>query len=137
MDKIHDTLFDLGRGTPSWFIFAARILPVSILSQFLSAGFALFGENSLWRLHAATGGALSFSVFVLFISALLIPRLRGFRWWGGLTVVLYVMQVILVAGAIPYFLALHPFNGALLLGAGSILLFKVERRVAAGKRGLV
>ncbi len=42
MTKVHDTLTDLRLGRPLWFILSARLLPLGIVSQFLSAGTALF-----------------------------------------------------------------------------------------------
>lgn len=131
MDKVHETFAELGRGTPAWFTVAARILPAGILGQFLSAGSALFSNNSLWGLHAALGGALSLPAVTLLAGALLVPRLRGFGWWSGLTFAFYLTQVGLAAGSLPLALSLHPLNGALLLVASLILLAKVERRRAA------
>jgi hypothetical protein len=133
MERLHDTMADIGRGTPAWFLFSARLLPVGILGQFLSAGLALFGGNNLWGLHAGIGGTLSLLVVALLAGAMLVPRLRGFGWWAGLTFVLYGTQVMLAAGSVPVLISLHPLNGALLLGAASVLLFKIERRVAARK----
>ncbi|SDA61993.1 DUF6220 domain-containing protein [Sinorhizobium sp. NFACC03] len=133
MDEIHDTLADLDAGTPVWFTFAACLLPVGILGQFLSAGLALFSDISLWELHAILGGGLSLPVITLLIGSLIVARLRGFGWWAGLMFGLYVGQVMLAAGSTPPLLWLHPFNGTLLFGAASILLFKVARRVAAGR----
>jgi|GEM_PF-2890972 hypothetical protein len=37
MKKVHD-MTDLDHGTPFWFILSARLLPLGIVSQFLSAG---------------------------------------------------------------------------------------------------
>lgn len=132
MERLHDTMADIGRGTPAWFLFSARLLPLGILGQFLSAGLALFGGKNLWSLHASTGVTLSLLVVALLAGTLLVPRLRGFSWWAGLTFVLYGMQVMLAAGSVPELLALHPLTGALLLSAASVLLFKIERRVALG-----
>ncbi|MCA1494195.1 hypothetical protein I6F11_25165 [Ensifer sp. NBAIM29] len=128
MEKPSDTFVDLGRGTPAWFMFAARILPVGILGQFLSAGLALFRDSSLWGLHATLGGALSFPAASLVAGALFVSRLRGFGWWAGLTFLLYLLQVILAAGSMPLLLSFHPVNGAFLLAASLVLLANVERR---------
>ncbi|MDP3340829.1 DUF6220 domain-containing protein [Frigidibacter sp.] len=129
MEKMHDTFTDLGRGTPVWFTLSARLLPLGLLAQFLSAGIALFRDGGMWGLHGAVGGALSLPVFALLGGALFLPRLRGFGWWAGLTALLYLAQIALAAGAGPL-LALHPLNGALLLTASLTLLAKVERRRA-------
>lgn len=126
MEKTHDTFTGLVQGTPVWFTFAARALPIGLFAQFLSAGTALFRDQSLWGLHGAIGGAMSVPVLVLLAGALVIPRLRGFGWWAGLTCLLYLTQVPLAVGANP----LHPMNGALLLTSSLILLAKVERRRA-------
>lgn len=135
MDKTHDTLADLAQGTPVWFTLAARVLPVGLLAQFLSAGSALFRDSTLWGLHGAVGGGLSIAVLTLVAGALFVPRLRGFGWWAGLTMVLYLLQVALAAGANPLPLSFHPVNGALLLSASLILLAKVERRRGAHGAG--
>ncbi len=129
MDKTHDTFTDLPRGTPGWFTLSARLLPLGLLAQFLSAGTALFHDGALWGLHGAVGGALSLPVFALLGGALLLQRLNGFGWWAGLTTLLYLGQIALAAGAAPM-LSLHPMNGALLLTASLVLLAKVERRRA-------
>ena len=134
METEHDTFAELDRGTPCWFTAAARILPVGILTQFLSAGAALFGDSGLWRLHAALGGALFLPAAVLLGGAVFVARLRGFGWWAGLIVLLYLIQVVLAAMAAPASLALHPFNGALLLVASLVLAAKVERRSAMCRR---
>ncbi|NUB46598.1 hypothetical protein GEU84_019580 [Fertoebacter nigrum] len=130
MERSHDTFTDLPRGTPVWFTLSARVLPFGLLSQFLSAGSALFRDDTLWNLHGGIGGALSVPVLALLAGAVFIRRLRGFGWWAGLTCLLYLTQVALAAGAGPLPLSLHPLNGALLLTASLILLAKVERRRA-------
>lgn len=134
MEAVHDTLAELDRGTPRWFIVAARILPLGILVQFLSAGVSLFGNSGLWGLHASFGGALILPAAALLVGALVIARLRGFGWWAGLAVLLYLIQVALAAMAAPALLSLHPFNGALLLVASLVLTAKVERRAAMCRR---
>ncbi|MFZ0100595.1 MAG: DUF6220 domain-containing protein [Gemmobacter sp.] len=130
MKMTHDTFPDLGAGAPFWFTLAARGLPIGLLSQFLSAGAALFRDGELWGLHGAVGGALSVPVLALAGGAFSLGRLRGFRWWAGLTLALYLAQIVLAAGAAPLPLSLHPFNAALLLTSSLILLMKVERRHA-------
>ncbi len=130
MEKSHDTFADLSRGTPVWFTLSARLLPLGLFTQFLSAGSALFHDQSLWGLHGAVGGALSAPVLTLLAGAVLVPRLRGFGWWAGLTFLFYLIQIWLAVGANPLGLSLHPVNGALLLTASLILLAKVERRRA-------
>lgn len=130
MGKTHNTFTDLAAGTPAWFTLAARGLPIGILGQFLSAGTALFRDVELWDLHGAIGGTLAVPVFALAGGAVFIHRLRGFGWWAGLSLILYLTQVALAARAKPLPLSLHPFNAALLLTASLILLAKVERRRA-------
>lgn len=130
MKKQHDTFAELHRGTPWWFTLSARLLPVGIVSQFLTAGTALFRDGELWGLHAAIGMVLLLPAAALLGAAILIPRLRGFGWWAGLTSLLYLTQIALAAGASPLPLSFHPFNGALLLTASLVLLFKIERRRA-------
>ncbi|MFD1912279.1 DUF6220 domain-containing protein [Halodurantibacterium flavum] len=133
MQKTHDTFTDLGAGTPAWFALAARALPIGIFSQFLSAGTALFRDAELWILHTAIGGTLVIPVLALAGGALAVPRLRGFGWWVGLVLVLYLLQVALAAGGEPLPLSLHPLNAAFLLTASLVLLAKVERRRARSK----
>lgn len=128
MTKMHDTFIELGRGTPGWFTWSARLLPVGFLAQFLSAGSALFQNSELWGIHAAVGGILAIPALALVGGSLSLSWLRGFGWWSGLVFVLYVGQVLLAAGSQPLPLSFHPFNGALLLTASLILLTKVERR---------
>lgn len=130
MEKSHDTFADLSRGTPVWFTLSARVLPLGLLTQFLSAGSALFRDQTLWGLHGAVGGALSVPVLALLAGAVFFPRLRGFGWWAGLTCLLYLAQIGLAAGGSPLTLSLHPMNGALLLASSLVLLAKVERRRA-------
>lgn len=133
MTKVHDTLTDLHLGTPLWFVLSARLLPLGIVSQFLSAGAALFIGAWDWHIHKAIGGALSLPIIVLFAGVLIIPRLRGFNWWAGLVFTLYIVQFALAAGANSMALAFHPFNGALLLMASLVLLAKLERRLTKSK----
>ncbi|EPX84084.1 hypothetical protein Salmuc_01859 [Salipiger mucosus DSM 16094] len=124
----HDAFRDLSSGTPAPFSLAARSLPVVLGLQFLLAGQALYGGIG-WGAHATVGGLVSLPVLALAGYAVLVPWLRGFAWWAGALLVLYLGQVALAAngGAA---LALHPFNAALLLTASLVLLFKVERRNA-------
>lgn len=129
-NKMHDTFVDLERGTPGWFTWSARLLPVGLLAQFLSAGTALFQNGELWGVHAAIGVLLVIPALALVGGAVLLSRLRGFGWWAGLVFLLYLVQVVLAAGSEPLPLSFHPFNGALLLTASLVLLAKVERRRA-------
>lgn len=139
MERTHDTFSDLHLGIPNWFTFSARLLPIGILGQFLSAGIALFRNPEWWGLHAGLGGALSLPVVVLVAAALFILRLRGFGWWAGLILLLYLAQVALAVAATPLALSLHPLNGALLLSTSLVLLAKVERRRSqpVSKEGLL
>jgi|GEM_PF-1629250 len=127
MPKIHDTFDLLSEGTPWWFVLSARVLPFALFGQFLTAGLALFRDQDLWGLHEVLGLTLTAVVGVLASGSLLVARLRGFRWWAGLTGTLFLMQVALSE---PQALAFHPVNGALLLAASLTLLAKVERRLA-------
>ena len=129
MTKVHDTLTDLHLGTPLWFVLSARLLPLGILSQFLSAGTSLF-IGWEWQMHKIIGGALFLPIIALCAGALAVPRLRGFNWWAGLVLTLYLVQFALAAGANSLPLAFHPFNGTLLLLAVVILWIKVERRLS-------
>lgn len=125
----HDTLHDLGHGTPAPFIAAAYSLPALLALQFLLAGQALFGGLS-WDFHGALGGAVAIPVFTLLCYSLAVPRLRGFRWWAGVLAILYAVQLALASSG-PGALAIHPFNAALLLSASLVFLFKVKRRSSA------
>lgn len=129
----HDTLADLGLGTPAPFIAAAYSLPALLALQFLLAGQALFGGLP-WDLHGALGGAIAVPVFMLFCSALSVRRLRGFAWWAAVLAILYGVQLALASSG-PRALAIHPFNAALLLTASLVLLLKVERRRSAQSDG--
>ncbi len=125
--KMHDTFVDLECGAPGWFTWSARLLPIGLLTQFLSAGSALFRNGEFWEMHAAVGGVLAIPVLALVGGSLSVSRLRGFGWWAGLVFLLYLVQVLLAAGSEPLPLSFHPFNGALLLTASLALLAKVER----------
>ena len=116
------------RPMPGWFILLARLLPVGLVAQFLSAGLGLFHDGALLGLHGAVGFTLSLPVIGLVAAALLVPRLGGFRWWAGVVLALYSLQIALAAGAAPLALAFHPANGALLLTASLVLLARVERQ---------
>ncbi|MES2145924.1 MAG: DUF6220 domain-containing protein, partial [Pseudomonadota bacterium] len=119
----HDTLADLGRGTPAPFTTAAFSLPALLAIQFLLAGQALFGGLP-WDLHGALGGAIAIPVFMLLCYALAVRRLRGFAWWAAVLAILYGVQLALASSG-PDALAIHPFNAALLLTASLVFLFKV------------
>ena len=129
----HDTLTDLGKGTPALFSISAFGLPPLLVVQFLLAGQALFGGLP-WSLHGALGGLIGIPVLILLFYSLAVSRLRGFGWWAGLIGILYALQLVLAssgAGA----LAIHPFNAALLLSASLIFLLKVDRRRSARPYG--
>lgn len=128
-DLTHDTLADLSRGTPALFTAAARGLPVLIGVQFLLAGQSLFGGLP-WDLHGAVGGLVGGAVLLFGGYSVAVSRLRGFGWWAGVLLILYAVQLALAASGTAA-LAFHPFNGALLLSASLVCLYKVERRRAA------
>jgi len=134
MVKTHDTFRDLHLGTPSWFTFCARLLPMGLLGQFLSAGIALFHNNHLWGFHAALGWFLLVPITMLFGGTIFVRWLRGFGWWAGLLFLLYLAQVALAASEMLLLLSLHPLNGAILLATSGVFLLKVERRRAAAVR---
>lgn len=135
MTKIHDTLKGLELKTPRWFALSARLLPLGILAQFLTAGMALFSGVSDWALHKASGAVLSLPIILLLIGGFSIPRLRGFNWWIILILLLYILQVILASTGTLLALAFHPLNGALLLTASLVLVVKIDRRLAKERIG--
>jgi hypothetical protein len=112
---------------PAPFVLAARVLPLGLLAQFLTAGQALFRDGGLWGVHAALGVALALPVAALLGGALLVRRLRGFTASAFLIAGLYVAQVALGAAEAALPLSLHPLNGALLLAASLVLLARLER----------
>ena len=130
MKKRHDTFNDLHLGTPFWFTLLARLLPVALFAQFVTAGLGLFLDTQLIGLHMALGFILALPPLGLLAGALMVSRLRGFGWWAGTLLLLYLVQIALAAGGNPLPMSLHPANGALLLAASLVLLFKVERRRA-------
>ena len=134
MEKAHDTFRGLGAGTPVWFTLSARALPLGLLGQFLLAGLGLFTSPGLLDLHGSVGGLLGLPVATLVGGSLLLPRLRGFRWWTGLIGLLYLVQVALGATGAPLPLSFHPLNAGLLLTASLVLLTKVERRLGDSHR---
>jgi len=130
MEKQHDTFVDLHLGTPLWFTFLARLLPVLLFAQFVTAGLGLFFDAQLIGLHMTLGFVLALPPLGLLAGSLMVRRLRGFGWWAGVVFLLYLVQVALAAGGNPLPMSLHSANGALLLAASLVLLFKVERRRA-------
>lgn len=135
MTKIHGPLIELHLATPRWFVLSARLLPLGILTQFLTAGMALFSDVLDWPLHKASGAVLSLPIILLLIGALSISRLRGFNWWIILVLLFYILQVILASTGSLLALAFHPLNGALLLIASLVLVVKIERRLAKERIG--
>lgn len=129
MKEVHDTLRDLERGTPFWFIASGWLVPAGTLAQFLLAGQALFGGGD-FSTHAILGSLLALPMLVLLVGALSVGRLRGFGWWAGLLAVLTLLQFVLAGGDGSQLLAYHPVNGALVLVASLVLLAKIERRRA-------
>ncbi|MET1755755.1 DUF6220 domain-containing protein [Novosphingobium sp. RD2P27] len=127
MEKAHDTLRDLHRGTPLWFTTSGWLVPAGVLAQFLLAGQALYG-NTGFGVHAVLGTLLVLPVLALLLGPLLVSRLRGFGWWAGILAVLMLVQFVLAAGNAKPFLAYHPANGALVLATSLVLLVKIERR---------
>lgn len=116
-----------GRGMPpAWFVWLARLLPVGILGQFVSAGLGLFMDGAMLDLHATTGFVLSLPVLALLAGTFVLPSLRFLVLWMAPVLVLYVVQIMLAAGGGGLPLALHPANGALLLTAGLAFAAKVE-----------
>nr|WP_289852607.1 DUF6220 domain-containing protein [Mesorhizobium liriopis] len=91
------------------------------------AGRALFAGSD-FAIHAMLGSLLALPVLTLFLGALLVKRLRGFRWWAGILTVLTLVQFAPAAGDSSPLLAYHPLNGALLLIASLVLLAKIEHR---------
>ncbi len=133
MDNNHDTFADLHLGTPGWFTVLAWLMPLGLFAQFASAGLGLFLNPDLIGLHASMGFTLSLPAAGLLAGALVVRRLRGFGWWAGIVLALYIAQVSLAATGAPLPLSLHPANAALLLTASLVLLAKVERRRAQHK----
>jgi hypothetical protein len=129
----HDTLADLGPGTPTPFTAAAFSLPALLALQFLLAGQALFAGLP-WDIHGALGGVIAVPIFTLLGYSLAVSRLRGFGWWAGVLGILYALQLALASFG-PGALAIHPFNAALQLTASLIFLFKVHRRRSAQTDG--
>ncbi len=132
MTKVHDTLL----GTPFWFVLSARLLSLGILSQFLSAGVALFIGAWDWQIHLVIGGALPLPIIILCAGVFAVPRLRGFNWWAGLVFALYIVQFALAAGTDSLPLAFHPFNGTLLVIVSLVLLAKLQRRLTKSSTDL-
>ncbi|KAB2684481.1 DUF6220 domain-containing protein [Brucella pseudogrignonensis] len=135
MTKTHNTINGLHLGTPRWFVLSARLLPLGILTQFLTAGMALFSGVSDWALHKASGVVLSLPIILLLVGTLSISRLSAFNWWIILVFLLYIIQVGLASTGSLLTLAFHPLNGALLLIASLVLVVKIERRLAKERIG--
>lgn len=132
---VHDTLIEIEQGTPAYFSAVLWLLPVALLLQFLLAGQSLFAGLA-WQYHAMLGVFIAVPVLAIVVAAMTVRRLRGFRWWSLLLLVLYGLQFVLaVSGA--KLLGLHPMNAALLLLVSLVLLFKLERRRAFQRRSLL
>jgi len=104
-------------------------VPVLLSLQFLLAGLGLFVDARWWPVHAAGGGVVGLPILGLALRAPFSQALRPLRWWTGLQAVLYLLQVALGAAGEGggWALALHPFNGALLLACALVLLAKLQR----------
>ena len=81
------------------------------------------------RALAAAGGVVGLPILGLALRAPFSQALRPLRWWTGLQALLYLLQVVLGAAGAGggLALALHPFNGALLLACALVLLAKLQR----------
>ncbi|MCQ4629405.1 hypothetical protein GB927_005110 [Shinella sp. CPCC 100929] len=123
---------------PFWFLRAARAVPAGILAQYLLAGLALFQDGLFWAWHGGLGLAIFLPIAAMALAAWLARPARALRWWTGLLVVLYVLQVVLIVSGQSFgsglLQALHPFNGGLMLVASLVLVAKVERNRARTAR---
>ena len=119
------------RGPPAWFLACGWMVPAGVFAQFVSAGLGLFLDAQMLGAHAAVGISLSLPLTGLLAGSVMIPRLRGLLRWTVLATVIYGVQIMLAAGAVPALMALHPANGALLLATSLILL---ARALAGGRR---
>ena len=119
------------RVVPPWFLHAARFVPASILAQYLLAGLSLFQDGMFWAWHGALGGLIAVPIAGMAVAAWLGTAVRRLRWWAGLLVLLYGLQIVLmVAGqslGSGLLQALHPFNGGLMLVASLVIVAKAER----------
>lgn len=126
MTRDKDAAVDRGHTIPAWFTTAAWILPAGILVQFLSAGLGMFSDSNFLAQHKMIGLGLSAAPLILLIASLAIRHLRPFAGWASLTVLLYIIQIMLAAEAVPLLLAFHPINGSLLLIVSLIFLKKLS-----------
>lgn len=126
MSELKSHVTNSSQKVPRWYPLLAGVFLCGVLGQLLIAGGALFSNGELWKIHAIVGGALFFPASALLVATLYVPQLRTLRRWAGLTFFFYLVQVILAAGSTPLLLSVHPFNGALMLGASLALLAKVE-----------
>lgn len=124
--------------TPFWYGQLARAVPVGILLQYLLAGLGLFHDGRFWSWHGGLGLLLLLPITAMALAAWLGRAARPLRWWAGLLVALYLVQVALIAvgksSGSGVLQALHPFNGGLMLAVSLVLLAKVERNRARAVR---
>lgn len=131
MSAINATVDRLQRAAPSWFVFAARLVPAGIAGQFLLAGLGLFVDAEIWGLHGMLGMALVLAIGVTAIAPFARSAIRPLRHWGAVLGFLYILQIALIAMSESYGSgpprALHVFNAGLLLVTAAVIVAKIER----------
>jgi hypothetical protein len=118
------------RMAPRWLVFAACLVPLGILGQFLLAGLSLFRDSSYWEFHAILGSLLAIPIAVVALTPRFKREVRPLRHWAGMLGALYVLQVALIITSEELdsnlLQAAHVFNAGLLLVAGAVIVAKIE-----------
>lgn len=120
----------LAKMAPLVLVIAVRIVPLMIATQFLLAGLALYYNGAIWGWHGLIGMSLLVPIAVIVLSPYFYSSVRPLRWWALLLGCLYLVQLVLIITGQNMgqglLIALHVFNGVLVLKTSLVLLAKVE-----------
>jgi mercuric ion transport protein len=122
------------RGARMAYLIVAWLFVVCCVIQFFLAGLGIFENGTRFETHRDFGYLFGWLGLFLVILALLgrLPR-RQFVGGSLLVLLLFFMQSVFVLyrTSVPFVAALHPLNGALILGISLVLAMRARRYVAA------
>ena len=114
------------------YLLVAWLFVVCVVIQFLLAGLGVFESAARFLTHRDFGYTFGLLTLVLPILAFLgrLPR-RTFVGGSLLLLVLFFLQSLFVAfrSSVPLLSALHPLNGALILGLSTYLAVRARSEV--------